>query len=492
MTSPPSGGSEYIADYEHAAYEQGLQEYEGVSNVPLIGDALSKALSQAKATQEAAEYGQQQAEELSADQQLREKPSALGGTHYLSYGHKEMDRFVKENFDPAAVHDVGRVYHAHGQMFIDYAAQIKQAAEKTQETWQGEAGDAMRSHVKLLADHMSHSGNAAQLTATEMGMQAEAGERARNSMPEVIEFDMKKELLNYFSDPNPFTAISRANDIMEKQEQSQAAHQEAAQVMSTMETGFGEAAARTPAFVPVPRPPDEPHPPIPPLTPPPVQPPPIGPGPDDPNSSTNTNTKTNSPKQTQSSWADSDTSTPKYTPPQTTQTPQTTHSMWQQQVPTNQQNMRWNPNTGQWERQNPYNGRWAPLPPGQQPPRPGGAGAGRPSGMGGGAGRAGGGVGGAGRIGGLGGAGGAGQLGAGGRAGVGGLGAGGAGGGSGAAGAAGARGGAGMAGGAAGAGRGQGGSSEDDNEHESKYVLDSDEAWDDLGLPKVAPPVFGE
>ena len=29
-------------------------------------------------------------------------------------------------------------------------------------------------------------------------------------------------------------------------------------------------------------------------------------------------------------------------------------------------------------------------------------------------------------------------------------------------------------------------------EHEDKYWVDTDEAWADLGLPKVAPPVFGE
>ncbi|WP_152528360.1 PPE domain-containing protein [Saccharopolyspora rectivirgula] len=107
-----------------------------------------------------------------------------------------------------------------------------------------------------------------------------------------------------------------------------------------------------------------------------------------------------------------------------------------------------------------------------------GAGAGGRAGFGGGAG-----------AGGRAGAGGG--LGAGGRAGVGaGAGAGGA---AGAAGnAAGGRGASATAmGGAAGA-RGQGGKGEDDLEHENKYMVDTDEAWEDLGLPKVAPPVLGE
>ncbi|RKT85957.1 PPE-repeat protein [Saccharopolyspora antimicrobica] len=491
MTSPPGGGNQYIADVEQQAYQQGQQKYSDVSDIWVVGDALNQALSQAYAKQEATKYGQEQAQALATDQELREKPGELGNTHYLSFEHKEMDRFVKENFDPTAVHDVGRIYHGHGEKFLDFADQISRAAAKTEETWQGEAGDAMRKHVGQLAEHMAHSGNAAQLTANQIGMQAEAGERARNSMPEVVEFDMKQELKNYFSDPNPFTAISRANDIIEKQEKSQAAHAEAAQVMSTMEGDFGQAAAQTPAFVPAPRGPDE-------VGPPPETRRPIG----SVDPSTNVS---NTPAVTQSAWASptgqnngpGSTSVPPSAP-----SPSQTSAVWQQ-TPTGSSggsDTRWNPRTGQWERRNPYNGNWAPLPPGQQRPGPGG-GLGRPGTAPGGSGGmsrpgGGGGAGGAGRLGGLGagGVGGAGnQLGSGGRAGVGGLGAAGSagvGGGAGGAGAAGARGGAGMGAGAA--GRGQGGNSEEDNEHESKYVLDSDEAWEDLGLPKVAPPVFGE
>lgn len=80
--------------------------------------------------------------------------------------------------------------------------------------------------------------------------------------------------------------------------------------------------------------------------------------------------------------------------------------------------------------------------------------------------------------------------GAGGRAGAGGLG-GASGSGGGAAGAAG-RGGAGAAAGAGAAGRGRGQEGDEDAEHENKYMLETDEAWEDLGLPRVAPPVFGE
>lgn len=49
-------------------------------------------------------------------------------------------------------------------------------------------------------------------------------------------------------------------------------------------------------------------------------------------------------------------------------------------------------------------------------------------------------------------------------------------------------GGRGMMGGMGGA-RGAGG--EEDEEHENKYMVETDEAWEDLGLPRTAPPVIG-
>lgn len=52
------------------------------------------------------------------------------------------------------------------------------------------------------------------------------------------------------------------------------------------------------------------------------------------------------------------------------------------------------------------------------------------------------------------------------------------------------RGGAGAAAGGAGAGRGK--REDEDKEHVNKYVAPTDDAWGELGLPKTAPPVFGD
>ncbi|MGI8308497.1 hypothetical protein [Saccharopolyspora hattusasensis] len=84
--------------------------------------------------------------------------------------------------------------------------------------------------------------------------------------------------------------------------------------------------------------------------------------------------------------------------------------------------------------------------------------------------------------------GGAGNVGGGGRAGVGGL-TPGSGAGSGASGAA--RAGAGAAGATGAPGRGKR-SGDEDKEHTNKYAEPNTDPWDDLGLPKTAPPVFGD
>jgi hypothetical protein len=460
MTSREPGYShqDYVSDRKQAAYDQARQQNKDLENFP-VGDALAELKSKAEAADVAGKYSQQQTSTLSTGQELREKPGALGNTNYLSYDHKDLDKFVKENFDTNAVHEVGRLYNDHGNKLIEFSNQIRQAAAKTAETWKGAAGDAMRAHVTQVADHMGRSGQAAQLTANQVGMQGEAGERAKNSMPEVVPFDLKQEMSNFFSDPNPFTAVSRANDIVEKHDQSQAAHQEAAQVMSTMEGSFGQAAAGTPAFVPAPTSPvDQP-----------AQPPQNKPEPVGEFTTPNTPGTSSSPSQTSSSWAGppgDSVSPPVSTPSPGQPPPAGTNPVWQQPV---------SPPGGDNPGRNPPDGRGGVVAPGQMPPGQGGGAGGRAGGAGG-------------RVGGAGGA----QPGAGGRAGAGGLGGSGAGATSGSSAAGGRAGTGGVMGGAGAAGRGQEDRSEDDQEHESKYLLGTDEVWEDLDLPKVAPPVFGD
>ncbi|MDR7301214.1 hypothetical protein [Haloactinomyces albus] len=493
MTSakPEYGKYEYIANRERQAYVDagGVEAHQkAVSDAAHANNAAARAQrAEAKthAAQVAAEYGQQQAKTLSEGHQLWDKPSALGATHYLSYSHKELARFVRENFDPVAVHDVGRYYGRVGNDLVEFSGRIRQAAMKTEESWKGTAGDAMRTHVTAVSDGMGRTGEAAQLTANQLGMQAEAGERARNAMPEEVEVDTATELKNNAQNPDPVAAQQQANALAEKQEKARVAHAEAAQVVSTMESDFGTAAASTPKFAPPPPPPGDdggsggssggtapvggftspagsggsaastysasaaaPS----------VAPPASGGGSTPPLSPAGSGTQ--APAGTSPSWAKPGSSLP----PGAVRGPDGTV-------------YRQDPRTGQWMRQNPHNGRWAPVPPGQQVP---------------GGGRAGGGVAGGGRPGG-----GFGPRGSapgtpmapGGRSGsalpgspTSGTPAAGT-----TSSSSSARGGR-MPMGAMGGQNQQGG---DEEEHERKYVLDNDDLGDELGLPRVAPPVLG-
>ncbi|SDQ82993.1 hypothetical protein [Actinopolyspora saharensis] len=542
---------EYVADREQEVYQQQL---ESNGSGGLLGGVFDKTFARMEAETKAEKYAQQQAKTLSQEQVVRGRPSELGCTLYQSYPHKELERFVKDKFNPSDVHDMGRYYNDVGNGLVDFSERIHKAAAKTEQTWTGNAGDAMRAHVRTVSDHMGHSGQGAQLTANQLGMQAESGEQARNSMPEDPEFDMKSELAGLMSNPNPFTIVQRANEVKQKAEQAEQSHQEAAQVMSRMEQSFGQAAENTPLFTP----------------------PPETPGGGDNGSgegtggtgtggtgsgSGGTGTGTGgtasigtgtAPAGTYSTGTYSSGSgtvtgagtaaagsgavnTPGYTG-QGQPAPSGTSTAWNSGGSTGNSGLapgvvrgpdgtlyRKDPRTGQWMRQNSANGRWAPVPPGQQIPgvgragggsagggRAGGVAGGGGGGYGGAGGRAGGGLGGGGYAG-AGGAGGhsggraggysggfgpgAGSgsgsggnaLGAGGRAGVGGTPSSPS---AGAAGGTAAQGrGAGRAPVGAGLGNNQGG--DDEEEHERKYVLDSDEIGDELGLPAVAPPVIG-
>ncbi|WP_019855303.1 PPE domain-containing protein [Actinopolyspora mortivallis] len=498
---------EYVADKEEEAYRQHYGSGSGQQDTGAFGfltDAVDRVRAQVKADQAARQYVRQQAESVTAEMRMRQRPADLGCTRYEAFPHKELARFVREDFDPNQVHEVGRVYNDHGAKLIDFAERLRQAAARTERTWTGDAGDAMRARVTTLSNHMGHSGQAAQLTANQIGMQAEAGEQARNSMPEDPEFDLKSELLDLASNPNPFTAVQRANEIREKAEQAQRAHQEAARVMGTMERSFGETAEKTPRFAPPPESPDDDSPGA----------VPTGVGSTETGAGSGTGNGFAAsggysdpvgggiPAGTHSAGTGAGTVTPAASGPSTGQPPvssanqpSTTTPSWNSPDNTGGSRpgvvrgpdgtlYRQDPRTGQWMRQNPYNGRWAPVPPGGTVP---------------GAGRGGGGTGGytpgrtggyaPGRAGGSGTGSGANPLGPGGRAGVGPTPASPTSSASGAAVPSNSNRGLGRM--PVGAGAGTNSNDAEDEEHERKYVLDSDEIGDDLGLPRVAPPVLG-
>ncbi|RCW45322.1 hypothetical protein DFQ14_103293 [Halopolyspora algeriensis] len=496
MTSgePEYRSHEYIADRERQAYVDagGVEAHRmAVSGTAAMDHAVGRAQraeAKREAAQVAAEYGHQQAATLSGNHRLHEKPADLGATHYLSYPHRELSRFVRENFDPVAVHDMGRYYHKVGNDLIEFSGRIRKAAAKTEESWQGAAGDAMRSKMAQVADHMGHSGEAAQLTANQLGMQAEAAERARNAMPEEIEVDTAAALKENAQNPDPTSSPQQANALAEKQERARAAHEEAARVVSTMESDFGTAAASTPKFAPPPPPPGDDGgsgptsgstapvggftspggsggaaPTYSASTAPSGAAPPAAGGSTPPLAPSGSGAQ--APAGTSPSWASPGSSLP----PGAVRGPDGTI-------------YRQDPRTGQWMRQNPHNGRWAPVPPGQQVPGGGRAGSGA---SGGGTARPGGGFGPRGSGGSVPGS----TMTPGGRAGSALTGspasptsAAGA-----APSSSQARGGR-MPMGAMGGQNQQGG---DEEQHERKYLLEADEIGGDLGLPRVAPPVLG-
>ncbi|ASU77715.1 hypothetical protein CDG81_04620 [Actinopolyspora erythraea] len=493
---------EYIADREREAYNRARGDFEhrGGGHMPVGNGDMSVHRAKEVAANAAEHYGTQQAKAMSRDQSLRGRPTELGCTAYESYPHKELEKFVREKFDPVSVHDIGRYYHQVGKDFIEFSERLRQAAAKTERNWQGRAGDAMRAHVNTVSEHMGHSGEAAQLTANQIGLQAEAGEQARNSMPEDPDFSLVHELATLASDPNPATVVQRATEIRQQAEEAKQAHQEAARVVSTMESDFGGAAENTPRFAPPPASPDETA--------------------GDTTAGYNGTGSGGSGFTTATVGETTPSSTYAASTPNTATTPPTSgvsntpaghHGQPQQPSATapawssgggtgnsgpppgvvrgpDGTNYRQDPRTGQWLRQNSANGRWAPVPPGQGVPgggRAGGVSGGRGGHSGG---RAGGyGAGGYGSGGyGSGGSG----LGPGGRAGIGGAPTGGPTSGTAAtsSSASGRGGGRVPMGAGTGAARDQG---EDEEEHERKYVLETDEIADDLGLPRVAPPVIG-
>ncbi|MCP2166092.1 PPE-repeat protein [Goodfellowiella coeruleoviolacea] len=227
----------YRAEYERARQEQGF-----------FG-SLDDFIKSQRAAQQ---YQQDQQRQL--EQQVNEyrQPAQFEGTDYMGYDHPAMKQMVTDNVDVGVTDEVGRLWNTVGNRLVSLQDVISSAVNASADGWQGEAAEAARNFMSSLGPWVGSAGASAQLMGSRVSAQQEAVERAQNAMPEPVDFDMGQALSMLMSNPNPFTLADTVSQIEQKFDEKQQAHEQAAQVMTTMSSSFQEAGSAMPAFAPPP------------------------------------------------------------------------------------------------------------------------------------------------------------------------------------------------------------------------------------------------
>lgn len=180
------------------------------------------------------------------------EPVALGEQNYLSRDHPTLKAYVTDQMDPAVADEAGAAWTEYGNFLAESAGELQSAASASEAEWQGEAAAAMRTKMGNVAQWSGETGQAAQAAGNGLGQQALAGDRARNSMPEPVEYNPWAMLAEAALSPNPLDLVTIGPEIIARRNEANEAHQQAAQVVTTLDGEYRSADAAMPMFAPPP------------------------------------------------------------------------------------------------------------------------------------------------------------------------------------------------------------------------------------------------
>jgi hypothetical protein len=200
---------------------------------------------------------------LQADQEMRldhgvqhRESVPWGGTDYRGFSHPELRQMVTENMDPGHVHDAGRAWNDLGNTMVQFSQDLNTAITSSRQSWQGQAAEAAHGYLSTLGNWTGQTGQGMQLMGNRMAIQADAASTAKNAMPEPVNFSVNDALRTALTEQNPFNYPKLASQIEQKFEEKNQAHEQAAQVMTTMAQSLHDSGSTMPAFAAPPPPQD--------------------------------------------------------------------------------------------------------------------------------------------------------------------------------------------------------------------------------------------
>ncbi|MFI5612470.1 hypothetical protein [Amycolatopsis sp. NPDC051903] len=171
---------------------------------------------------------------------------------YLGHSHEQLQQFVTTNLDPKQVADVAAAYSDVQKAFEEFATQLTEAVNKSAGAWEGDAATNAHAYFETLGKWADATAQNAKAAAQSVDEQSAAAQTARNSMTEPIPFDWNDEF-KHWTDAGPFDLGDAVDKSLRKQQDSQAAHEQAAQTMATYDQSLHAAASQQPTFADPPK-----------------------------------------------------------------------------------------------------------------------------------------------------------------------------------------------------------------------------------------------
>ncbi|MGC7095515.1 hypothetical protein ACPZ19_12675 [Amycolatopsis lurida] len=238
-----SGGAKYEADVYTDAYTRaGGGEGNIFAEPTARADAAATAQAYSIARGQTLMHGQTFREGLnSSDQQ------------YLANDHQALYDMAHSG-KPGLVDAQGRLLAETRDTLKALSDDLHAAVNNEQAVWQGDGAAEVHSFVKQSATWVDGASQGVDLASNRYSQQSAAVVNAQNSMPEPMPFNQAEEMAKAqqaFQSggfASNMQGVKALEEMSAKQEASQAAHQQAAQVMHTMDNTLYETGSTQPSF----------------------------------------------------------------------------------------------------------------------------------------------------------------------------------------------------------------------------------------------------
>ncbi|MDI5976975.1 hypothetical protein [Amycolatopsis magusensis] len=208
------------------------------------------AMGDARATAQAYSIARGQA--LTRDQTFREGLE-VSDQDYLGHQHDALYAMAHSG-NGELIDAKGRVLAETRDALKTLSDDLTAAVNNEQALWQGEGAAQVHGFVKQSADWVDSTAHGVDLASNRYSQQSAAVVNAQNSMPEPVPFNQAEEMAKAQQafQSGGFDAsmqgVKALEEMSAKQEASQAAHQQAAQVMHTMDNTLYETGSTQPSF----------------------------------------------------------------------------------------------------------------------------------------------------------------------------------------------------------------------------------------------------
>ncbi len=170
---------------------------------------------------------------------------------YKGVDHTQLKQYLSTNLSVDQVTGVSDAYFKMHGVFDRFSTAMNEAVNKSKGAWEGNAADSAQAYFSSLGKWSEANSQNAKLASETTYEQGQAASAAKNSMPEPIKFSWGDEFKSWATS-NPFNLGDNIDKSIQKQKDSQDAHDEAAGVMSKYDQNLYTAASKQPAFAPPP------------------------------------------------------------------------------------------------------------------------------------------------------------------------------------------------------------------------------------------------